>query len=496
MSRHQAWLGGPGTVLPRPAESFLGWTLALSCLAVSGYHFLLDSFVKPWFTRRLLLRRIMKDDSQLDLPCWLPLMCHSWGELERATPHERYQQLVELLNRLSQEARDYNVDKSRAVPIDCSDPVLQLCEEETLVELIRTNDLLRRLVSLAMRPDPDGNVRSTPLGQTIVRLWPRLLVLPTLNEPSLYLFAISLIVPCYHERAADILQKLHQVMSHCDKPSQVQVFLVLSGANAKETFIKELNASQKTLTQIMKDHQNEWGGSALQIVTFREESGRGPCLNFGALNADGAVYAFCHSDTQLPFHWDSKLLETFYPSTIKEKGELRPNSCAFGFGIDTSAKGLEGQPLPPGIRAVEYTANLRCNWWSLPYGDQCLCLPASTFEYIGGFPHQPLMEDYDLISILRKRAALLPKFLRACKETSSCPGEKLVIVPGAPALCSPRRWQRFGVVYVTFTNSRLVALYAMGRTSPDEIYRMYYGQRLAVTAPKSPWETQLKTLRE
>lgn len=112
------------------------------------------------------------------------------------------------------------------------------------------------------------------------------------------------------------------------------------------------------------------------------------------------------------------------------------------------------------------------------------------------------MEDYELIALLRQRVRLLPSFRRAtatsvvhgCRaEPSQMEDEVLRIVPGAPALCSPRRWQRFGVVYVTYTNSKLVNLYAGGMT-PDELYRLYYGQELAVVAPKSPWEIELDKL--
>ena len=80
------------------------------------------------------------------------------------------------------------------------------------------------------------------------------------------------------------------------------------------------------------------------------------------------------------------------------------------------------------------------------------------------------MEDYDLIALLRKRAALLPQFFRptTChNDAQFYPGEKLTIVPGKPALCSPRRWQKFGVLYVTIMNSSLVGLYAVGNATPE-----------------------------
>ena len=89
------------------------------------------------------------------------------------------------------------------------------------------------------------------------------------------------------------------------------------------------------------------------------------------------------------------------------------------------------------------------------------------------------MEDYELISLLRHRRL-------ACQE-------QLAILP-LSAYCGPRRWQAFGVFYVTFTNSRCVRAYADGVLTPDQLYEIYYGcSGTDVTVPnKSPWEVELE----
>jgi len=579
-------IGGPDTLLPRCVESLLAWGLCLACLSVSGYHYCVDTYLK----QPLLLLRMHRgvggggerkriengdhagDNTQEKFPCWLPLMSFSRSELDRATPYERYEQFVQLLDVLLRQQREIEpqVPTTTLPPPSPSIPL----DDDTLVEMIRTHEPLRRLASLAMRPaapDQSNNnnsvaavavVHSTPIGQQLIRLWPRLLVLPPLRSPPPtasstssasannnnnnnnhhYPYTVSLILPCYRESARNILEKLRHAWRNCADPLHVQVLVVLAGRGAKATFLEETTAATPAtaagrddgdsptalLSSLLRrqdydyDEYEEDGADdfgQISVLEFPEESGRGPCLNFGARHAQGAIYAFCHSDTRLPPNWDAKLRNTFYPpmrpsengdcsnnhakkqagehDSYQQVQERRSNSCAFGFGIDTSTEGLQGGSLPPGIRAVEYTANLRCQWWSLPYGDQCLCLPASNFEYLGGFPHQCFMEDYDLIALLRKRAALLPQFFRptTChNDTQFYPGEKLTIVPGKPALCSPRRWQKFGVLYVTFMNSSLVGLYAVGNATPDEIYQRYYGRSLAVPAPKSPWEIQLEDL--
>ena len=96
-----------------------------------------------------------------------------------------------------------------------------------------------------------------------------------------------------------------------------------------------------------------------------------------------------------------------------------------------------------------------------------------------------MMEDYDFVSLLRRRARLV--------NSSKC-REKVAIIPGAPALCSPRRWQKFGVFYVTCMNTYFVHLYA-GMQSADDLYRLYYSQDPpARKMPESPWEVELSKI--
>ena len=107
------------------------------------------------------------------------------------------------------------------------------------------------------------------------------------------------------------------------------------------------------------------------------------------------------------------------------------------------------------------------------------------------------MEDYELVSLLRRRAALLdgvyPNGQMKSKRMSY---EKVAIIPGPPALCSPRRWQKFGVMYTTFTNSKLVSLYAgVRKLSADELFQLYYGKEPPNrSSADSPWEVELKQL--
>ena len=509
-------LGGPNTALPRPTESALSWSLCLSCLGVSGYHYLRTTVVVPALSfvraqvRRLthvlvaLPVRLVTSSSQPLQPlqpdvaphtyelAWVPLTTHSRSELDRATPRQRCGQLVRLLGQL-----------------------LQVVNDDGIVVTLRRNHVARRLASLVMRPycraDAAGTSTTTTTAtsttssskmttllrehpesevvQSLARVWPQLLALPPLRDT--YEYDISLILPAFREGGAAICRKLTYAKDSCVDCSRVEIILVDAGGCQILDAVLETNQAESH-----DGHDNkggkQWG--CLKVVTFSGGGGRGPCLNFGAANACGKILTFCHSDTQLPMEWDRSIVEAFHEGdegrgTKRKKAAcaVRSNSCAFAFGIDTSPAGLNGGPCPPGIKAVETTANLRTHLYSLPYGDQCLSIPSDVFHYIGGFPDQCLMEDYELVSLLRKRSALLPKLGVAQRE-------RLQILGGPPALCSPRRWQKFGVLYVTWMNSKFVNLYARG-LHPDDLFRLYYGAPPPAREQEmSPWEIELQEL--
>jgi len=178
-------------------------------------------------------------------------------------------------------------------------------------------------------------------------------------------------------------------------------------------------------------------------------------------------------------------------------------ACAFGFGVHHSddRDGDTPQPFPPGIPTAVLAANLRCKWFSLPYGDQALSVPSSVFRHLGGFPDQSLMEDYEFVALLRARTQWSGEVMAALAHAGVHAGMKaappeeergIAILPGRPALCSVRRWTKFGVPNVTLINSTLVTLYASGRLTPDKLYRKYYSRACpAREVTESPWEIEL-----
>jgi len=524
----QPALGGPGSLLPWPLESFLSWSLCISCLSISGYHYCVAAFIRPaWNRWRMSTKSVLaivlgihnrkrlqhsgsdtikqsSDSEKKALPferAWVPLTTCSRSEQDRFTAIARLQQLDAALARLLNPTQ------------------LEVCKDKELVNAIRSDEICRRLASLAMKPyrkirttEPGGakyalanetlsfttlldDFPHLDLPRRLARVWPELLTLPsvlalkavTREDQPCYCFEISLIVPAFREDGSDVSQKLSHALQSCMNPERVDLLIIDAGGctGLNEAFRQQLLQS-KTASSSSKSVKR-WG--KVQCFKFTAGGGRGPCLNFGAKRAVGKVLSFCHSDTALPMHWDAGILNTLFPTgnRLNDGGKRPPsacrvNMCAFRFGIDTTSIGLKGGHFPPGIRAVETTANLRTQLYSLPYGDQCLSVPSEIFHYVGGFPDQCLFEDYELVALLRKRSALLP-MLGLDREK-----ESVGIIDGPPALCSPRRWQKCGVLYVTYMNSKLVNLYT-GGMSPDDIFCMYYGgDPPRRETEESPWE--------
>jgi len=653
-------IGGPGSRLPFIVESFLAWSLALGCLAVSGYYYLsmrLSTFCRrrqrlDIVTRSVLVTTTLLlssfffveasaekdiDDGEDDddsttssLPCWLPLTTYTKAEASRATPTERYWQLVAMLNNWSEGSDDtnnilgvgsasavlsgrkttsaledsYNGDKAHCLSSGAfgerghngrkrqqnrekvteerssSSDAAELSDRE-LVRRLRNNLTLRRLATLAMRPtaagDDDnekvcemgsccstsnkgsnccrarrGKVSQLPLGRQLIRCWGDVLRIPREEDEGvsggssdtrkMYDFDISLIVPCYGESGDHVRRKVDHALANCMDPRRVELVLVNAGmctdldqavmaernertwgrskiihlvfASAADVFVERVVADGHPTNGTILNRDSHFNheqmngncsGRSHPVNRSREVTvavaaeGRGPCLNVGAEHSSGRILSFCHSDTRLPRNWDFEIDRNLSSSCTATSGRRTANSCAFHFSIDTSPVGLldgsgGGGPndqvcyFPPGIRGVEWTANSRCRWWKLPYGDQCLSVPARVFKYLGGYPHQPIMEDYDLIKLLRQRAALLSHFPKQFDQIEE--HEELVLVPGEPVKCSPRRWQKYGVLYVTYTNSKLVRQYESDALSPEDIYEEYYGQLIPCST--SPWENEVE----
>ena len=164
-------------------------------------------------------------------------------------------------------------------------------------------------------------------------------------------------------------------------------------------------------------------------------AGRAEQMNAGARAAAGDVLLFLHADSRLPPQADRLILQG-----------MAGSECAWG-RFDVQIAGAH-----PLLRLVERMMNLRSRLTRICTGDQGIFVRRKTFEAVGGYPHQALMEDIALSARLRRLSA--PLCLR-----QRC-------------LTSARRWECNGVLRTIALMWWLRLQYAFG-VAPARLARAY-----------------------
>ncbi len=159
--------------------------------------------------------------------------------------------------------------------------------------------------------------------------------------------------------------------------------------------------------------------------------GRGRQMNTGAQLADAETLVFLHADTLLPRDW-----LTVVTTALDEPGVV---AAAFSLKI----KGASGA-----LDHVQRLANFRSRRLCLPYGDQALSLHKNMFQRIGGYQVWPVMEDFNLVSRLKKlgRVVTLPQYV----------------------VTSGRRWETHGVLRTSLVHQCIILGYLAG-LSPNTL---------------------------
>jgi rSAM/selenodomain-associated transferase 2 len=158
-------------------------------------------------------------------------------------------------------------------------------------------------------------------------------------------------------------------------------------------------------------------------------------MNAGAARAEGGALLFLHADTRLPPEWSRVVAETL----------RRPGVAAGAFRFRLAGDFV-------GKSLIEWGTGLRSRYLQKPYGDQALFLSRAMFEELGGFANLPIMEDYELVSRLRRRGR--------------------IVTAHEAILTSARRWQRLGVFRATFINQLVLAGYHL-RVHPETLAKLY-----------------------
>lgn len=155
------------------------------------------------------------------------------------------------------------------------------------------------------------------------------------------------------------------------------------------------------------------------------EPGRARQMKAGAAAASGDVLLFLHADTRLPKKFDEHVRSALdSPATVGGAFELRIDS------------------LSPSLRLIERAVNWRSRHLRMPYGDQGIFVRSTVFHEIGGFPDNPIMEDFEFVRRLRRKG-------------------NIAIAP-VPVVTSPRRWLTVGPLRTTLINQAIIAGYYAG----------------------------------
>lgn len=218
---------------------------------------------------------------------------------------------------------------------------------------------------------------------------------------------ISVVIPALNEAT-----HIENTIRGCLRAHNVEV-LVADGGSVDDTV-----------------HQAAAAGA--RIVHSPE--GRARQMNAGADAATGGILLFLHADTKLPARFDQDVRKL-----------LAENDVLGAFRLRLDARG-------GGYRVIEWGVFLRARLLGFPYGDQCLFLTRDFFHRLGGFPEQPILEDYELV----RRAGRVGRI----RFTTSC------------VTTSARRWEKRGLWRTSLLNAVIFLAYPLG-VSADRIARWY-----------------------
>lgn len=171
------------------------------------------------------------------------------------------------------------------------------------------------------------------------------------------------------------------------------------------------------------------------VKLLRTRAGRARQMNVGAAAARGDLLLFLHADTRLP----DDAVEAI-------SAALADRRRVWGrFDVRIAGGG-------PVLWLTANLMNLRSRLTSIATGDQAIFVTRRAFHSVGGFPHQPLMEDIELSRRLSRISR--PACLRRRVETSG------------------RRWQTRGVWRTILLMWRLRWNYWRG-TPAEELAQEY-----------------------
>jgi rSAM/selenodomain-associated transferase 2 len=217
---------------------------------------------------------------------------------------------------------------------------------------------------------------------------------------------ISVVMPTYDEEKA----LPHTLAALFAQPGKYEVILVDGGSTDQTcAIVAGLALSPQHSARFNKlTVQSQLEGlSTVRLLTASK--GRASQMNAGAKQARGEWLLFLHADTVLPVGALQRLNEMEDDQTIQAGGFMHQFS-----GDDWR------------LRFISFLDNFRCTRSRIIYGDQALFVRRSLFEELGGFPHQPILEDVAFCERLIKK---------------TCP---LILSP--PVVTDARKFLKMGII--------------------------------------------------
>ncbi len=221
--------------------------------------------------------------------------------------------------------------------------------------------------------------------------------------------SISVVIPTWIEAGA-----LPETLDRLQRVPEVVETIVADGGSADETVALA-------------------GRAGCRIV--KSAAGRGRQLRAGAAVATGDVVLMLHADTWLAADAGAAVLRSLRDPTV----------VGGGFWKDFR----DGTWLMAGSR---WRCAPRLFLFRRVLGDQGIFVRRETLESIGGVPDLPLMEEFRLCELLKRRGRLA--------------------LAGATALTSARRFRKLGAFRTYFRMWRVTVLYHLG-VKPEVLKRVY-----------------------
>jgi len=171
------------------------------------------------------------------------------------------------------------------------------------------------------------------------------------------------------------------------------------------------------------DNTRQIAGRLPGVRLLESAPGRARQLNTGAGQARGETLLFLHADTRLPRLGLQLVRESL----------SRP-------GVSGGSFALQFDSPHPVLRFQAWCSQLNLSFTT--FGDQALFVSARLFHKLGGFPDQPLLEDWELQNRLRK----VGRFVKIRE----------------PVTTAARRFQRRGIWRQSLLNVWLFTRYQLG----------------------------------